>query len=64
MTSHKQWERYIAIHPDGYEFTQFRLAIRRDQIVSNPSMHMEHKAGDKLFIDYTGSELWVYPPGE
>lgn len=35
MTSHKQWERYIAAHPDGYGLTQFRLQIRRYQIVSN-----------------------------
>jgi len=64
MTSNKQWERYIAVHPDGYGVTQFRLAIRRYQIVSNPSMRMEHKAGDKMFIDYTGAKLWVYPPGD
>ena len=27
-------------------------------------MRMEHKAGDKLFVDYTGNKLWIYPPGE
>lgn len=27
-------------------------------------MRMEHKAGDKMFIDYTGSKLWIYPYGE
>ncbi len=32
--------------------------------MSNPSMRMEHKAGDKMFVDYTGAKLWVYPPGE
>lgn len=21
-------------------------------------------AGDKLFVDYTGNKLWIYPPGE
>ena len=25
---------------------------------------MEHKAGDKMFVDYTGDKLWIYPPGE
>lgn len=64
MTSHKQWERYRALHPDGYSLTQFRVALRRYERVSNPSMRMEHKAGDKLFVDYTGSKLWIYPPGE
>lgn len=64
MTSHKQWERYRAAHPDGYSLTQFRVALRRYERISNPSMRMEHKAGDKLFVDYTGSKLWIYPPGE
>lgn len=27
-------------------------------------MRMEHKAGDKLFVDYTGAKLWIYLPGE
>ena len=59
MTSHKQWERYRAAHPDGYSLTQFRVALRRYERISNPSMRMEHKAGDKLFVDYTGSKLWI-----
>lgn len=40
MTSHKQWERYRAAHPDGYSLTQFRVALRRYERISNPSMRM------------------------
>lgn len=25
---------------------------------------MVHKAGDKMFVDYTGAKIWIYPPGE
>jgi transposase len=25
----------------------------------NPSIHIEHKAGDKLFVDYTGKKLHI-----
>lgn len=64
MTSHKQWERYCSAHPDGYNLTQFRVALRRYERESNPSMRMEHKAGDKLFIHSTGARLWIYPPSE
>ena len=64
MTLHKQWEKYIADYPDGYSCTQFRMVVRRYQRVSNPVMHIEHKAGEKMYIDYTGSKLWIYPPGE
>ena len=41
MTSQKQWECYRATHPDGYSLTQFRVALRRYERVSNPSMRME-----------------------
>lgn len=63
-TTLKQWQKYIADHPDGYGLTQFRIAIQRYRMINNPSMRMEHKAGDKLFIDYAGNKLWIYPPGE
>lgn len=64
MTTLKQWQEYIADHPSGYGLTQFRIAVQRHRMINNPSMRMEHKAGDKMFIDYTGSKLWIYPPGE
>jgi transposase len=64
MTTLIQWDKYRKSHPDGYGLTQFRMAIQRYRRVSNPSMRMEHKAGDKMFIDYTGDKLWIYPRGE
>jgi transposase len=64
MTTLIQWDKYRKSNPDGYGLTQFRMAIQRYRRVSNPSMRMEHKAGDKMFIDYTGDKLWIYPRGE
>lgn len=64
MTTLQQWTRYISEHPSGYGLTQFRLCIQRYRMVHNGSMHMEHKAGDKMFIDYCGDKLWIYPLGE
>jgi transposase len=64
MTTLEQWDRYRETHPDGYGLTQFRIAIQRYRMISNPSMRMEHKSGDKMFIDYTGDKLWIYPHGE
>jgi transposase len=64
QTSLKQWHKYIAEHPDGYGLTQFRLSIQRYRMISNPVMRMEHRAGEKLFVDFTGDKLWIYPPGE
>ena len=64
MTTFKQWQQYIKELPGGYGLTQFRISIQRYRMINNPSMRMEHKAGDKMFIDYTGSKLWIYPHGE
>lgn len=62
MTTLKQWESYISENPSGHGLTQFRLSIQRYQLITNPSLHMLHKAGDKLFVDYTGDKLFIYPP--
>ena len=64
MTSEKQWVNYITDHPEGYGLTQFRYAIKRYKSINNPVMYIEHKAGDKMFVDYTGTKLWIYPPKE
>lgn len=64
MTSFKQWEKYISEHPDGYALTQFRYSIQRYKLINNPSMHIDHKAGDKMYVDYTGAKLLIYPPKE
>lgn len=64
MTTLLQWDKYRESHPDGYGLTLFRLAIQRYRKISNPSMRMEHKAGDKMFVDYCGDKLWIYPYNE
>lgn len=64
MTTLKQWQEYIKECPQGYGLTQFRICVQRYRMINNPSMRMEHKAGDKMFVDYMGSKLWIYPHGE
>jgi transposase len=64
MTTLLQWLAYRKNHPEGYGITQFRIAVQRYRKITNPSMRMEHKTGDKMFIDYTGDKLWIYPHGE
>ena len=53
------WERYIASHPDGYSFSQFKSHFFRWQKWSKPVMHIEHSAGDKMYIDYAGEKLQI-----
>lgn len=53
------WERYIAIHPDGYKLSQFKHHYRDWLRRSKPVMHIEHIAGDKMFIDFAGEKLHI-----
>ncbi|MET3029331.1 IS21 family transposase, partial [Flavobacterium sp. UW10123] len=53
------WERYIETHPDGLRVTQFRNRFRDWSNKVNPVMHMNHKAGDKMYVDYAGKTLSI-----
>jgi transposase len=53
------WREYLVEHPDGFRSTQFKQHVRTWMAQSRPTMHIEHKAGDKLYIDFTGELLHV-----
>jgi len=59
VTRNRLWEEYRLLHPQGYGRTQFYEHYRRWRGRRNPSMHIEHKSGDKLFVDYAGKKLEV-----
>lgn len=48
------WEEYRESHPDGYGRTQF-YGLCRDWMKDTwPTMRLQHKAGDKMFVDFSG----------
>lgn len=53
------WKEYKEKHPDGYQYTQFCNRFRDWSRRSTPTMHIIHKAGDKLFVDYAGEKLQI-----
>jgi len=59
MTLFKLWEDYILKHPDGFQTTAFYRHFKLWKSRSHPSMHMVHKAGDKMFVDYAGDKLRI-----
>ena len=59
MTIKKQWEKYIEASPTGYSHAQFYHYYRHYVKRSHPSMHIPHKAGDKMFIDFAGEKLHI-----
>ena len=58
-TRHKLWEVYFRMHPDGFKLTQFNTHYRLWSKRSNATMHLDHKAGDKMYVDYAGEKLQI-----
>jgi len=59
MTLTRLWEDYRTQHPDGYGHTQFYKYYRLYANQVKPVMHIEHKAGDKMYIDFAGKKLYI-----
>ena len=57
ITKQSMWEEYHKKHPDGLKSSQFCEHYKRWSKRVNPVMHMNHKAGDKMFVDYAGKTL-------
>lgn len=53
------WREYASKNLDAYQSTAFYKHYRLWKGLSHPSMHMVHKAGDKMFVDYTGKKLEI-----
>lgn len=59
MTRIHLWVEYIVKYPDGYSRTAFYNHYNIWKRRVKPSMHMEHKAGDKIFVDFAGERLKI-----
>jgi gliding motility-associated-like protein len=57
MTRAKLWKEYLAKHPDGYKDSQFNYYYQLWRKRIYPSMHIEHKAGDMVYVDFAGETL-------
>ena len=54
------WEEYAVAHPgQAYRYSQFCLLFKRFQGRLKRSMRQVHRAGDKLFIDYSGHTVGI-----
>lgn len=59
VTRYLLWEEYMQENPEGYSYSQFCYHFQVWQNMSEVTMHMEHKAGDKLFVDFAGKKLEI-----
>lgn len=53
------WEEYKNKYAEGYSYSQFCHLYKQWSRKMSPSMHMDHKAGDKMFVDYTGKKRHI-----
>ncbi|MEE8423299.1 MAG: IS21 family transposase [Thermodesulfobacteriota bacterium] len=50
------WNEYQKENPDGYSYSQFCYHFQVWRNASKVTMHIEHKVGDKMFVDYAGDK--------
>jgi transposase len=53
------WETYQTEYKEGFSRTAFYQHYNLWSRRAKPSMHMVHKAGDKIFVDFTGEKLHI-----
>jgi transposase len=68
LKSHKHlslflcWEEYKSQHPEGYQYTRFCQLYRKWTAKLDVVMRQEHRAGEKLFVDYAGQTVSITDP--
>jgi len=56
------WYEYKRANPEGYQHSQFSELYRRWAGKLDLSLRQEHRAGQKLFVDYAGDTIPVINP--
>jgi transposase len=57
VTLQRLWEEYKQKHPEGLQYSQFCYHFQRWRENDEVRMHLEHRAGDKMFVDYAGQTM-------
>jgi transposase len=60
MTLMLLWVEYKELHPDGYEYSQFCQRYRTWRKSLDLTMRQDHKAGEKMFVDFPGLTIPIY----
>jgi transposase len=56
------WYEYKQANPDGYQYSQFCNLYRQWVKKLDLTLRQEHRAGEKLFIDYAGQTVSIVDP--
>jgi transposase len=60
VTLHLLWQEYRDENPDGYRYSRFCELYGRWRAKQNVVLRQQHRAGEKLFVDYAGDTIPVY----
>lgn len=60
MTMMLLWVEHKELHPDGYEYSQFCQLYRDWRKKLDVTMRQDHKAGEKMFVDFPGLTIPIY----
>ena len=56
------WQEYRESHPEGYGYSRYCELYRAWAKTLDVTMRFEHKAGEKVFVDYAGPKMAVINP--
>lgn len=57
VTLYLLWEEYKERYPDGFSYSRFCHHYRMWENKLKAGMHIEHKAGDLIYADFTGKKM-------
>ena len=60
LTLQLLWEEYRQVNPDGYRYSRFCELYQRWRSKLDVVLRQEHKAGEKMFVDWAGATIPVY----
>lgn len=63
VTRELLWQEYKAAHPDGYEYSRYCELLRNYKKHLEPVLRQEHRAGEKLFVDWAGLKMTYFENG-
>jgi transposase len=62
VTKFLLWEKYKTHNPDGLQYSRFCEHFNRYLKSQQVSYVLDHKAGDKLMVDFAGKKLYLTDP--
>src|SRR5579864_715893 len=60
LTLQLLWEEYRQANPDAYRYSRFCELYQRWRSKLDVVLRQEHKAGEKMFVDWAGATIPVY----